>query len=274
MGTRPRKSAPTGGQPIAVCLLVVCATAAAAPPTQSVPQLGCPADGQMGPMKPPTASAIPGPGVMFSLRNGGTSGRFEVAEVSARFFPRIMQSFIQSVRDEKLVPNSYFQVVPFPTDVVKHVTDRLVMFTTPARLKGFGTGPFLPSGSTRRQIGSRLGSHGARGAVPPQWNTLLNGRPLQAARTGRRLSEVGCRKAASRGRSPRLDEFVYPSCTPRVRIASTFRHRPAGTARRVTVSMKSWEPQSETMNAFPPPTGTERAGLDIRARLGRPAAGR
>jgi hypothetical protein len=135
MGTCPRKSGSIGGQPIAVCFLAVCATAAAAPPTQSVPQVGCPADGQMGPMKPPNAdtrevtlrpavaaqlayydgaegpgvfaprgwhcrqwygsngsfvivtpsppkdhfpaSAIPGSGVMFSLRDGGTSGRFE-----------------------------------------------------------------------------------------------------------------------------------------------------------------------------------------------------
>ena len=204
MSIVPRKSAAIiGALPIAVCFLVVCALAAAAPPTQSVPRVGCPADGQMGPMKSPSAdtrevtlraavaaqlayydgaagpgvfaprgwhcrqwygsngsfvivtptppddhfpaSAISGPGVMFSLRDGGTSGRFEVAEVSARFFPKVMQSFIQSVRDERLVPDSDFQVVPFPKDIVKHVTDRLVMFTTPARLKGFGTGLFLVS---------------------------------------------------------------------------------------------------------------------------------
>src|SRR5579885_1833847 len=204
MDTGPRRSAPIiGAQPLAACFLVVCASATGAPPTQSVPLVGCPADGQMGPMKPPSAdrrevtlspavaaqiayydgaagpgvfaprgwhcrqwygsngsfvivtpmppedrfpaSAIPGSGVMFSLRDAGTSGRFEVAEVSARFFPKVMQSFIQTVRDEKLVPDSDFDVVPFPTDVVKHVPDRLVMFTTPARLNGFGTGSFLPS---------------------------------------------------------------------------------------------------------------------------------
>lgn len=105
MSTGQRKSVPIiGAQSIAVCFLVVCATAAAAPQTQPVPRVRCPANGQMGPMKSPSA---------------GT----------------------------------------------REVTLRPAVAAQLAYYDAF----------TRWQNGSCLGPHAPRGAVPPQWHTLLNG---------------------------------------------------------------------------------------------------
>ena len=85
------------------------------------------------------AKHIAGPGVELAFRSGETSGRFEVAEISARLFPDIMRDFIQEVRDEKLVPDSPFNVKPCPSDTVNRISDRIVEFSTPARQAGFGT---------------------------------------------------------------------------------------------------------------------------------------
>jgi hypothetical protein len=169
-----------------------------------VPFVGCPADGQTGPVDAPTQDPVPvqvdaktagqlayykgangagvfaprgwhcrqwygsngafvivtpdvptdeipprsilGPGVELIERNGETSGRFEVAQISARFFPAQMHDFIRQVRDEKLVPDSTFAVKPYPMDSQKTVGDGIVEFSTPASLIGFGTeGGFRPS---------------------------------------------------------------------------------------------------------------------------------
>ena len=94
------------------------------------------------PAAPPDAipaNRIAGPGVELVFRHGDTPGRFEVAEISARFFPDTMREFIQQVRAEKLVPDSKFNVKPYPNDTVKRISGRMVEFSTPARQAGFGT---------------------------------------------------------------------------------------------------------------------------------------
>jgi hypothetical protein len=78
------------------------------------------------------------------MRSGGTSGRFEVAEVSARFFPDLMHDFIQSVKDEGLLEGT-LAPKPYPHDVVARITQRLFEFSTPANREGFGTEGFLGS---------------------------------------------------------------------------------------------------------------------------------
>ena len=173
------------------------AHAAAAGSAVLVPFVGCPSDGQVGPVAPPSGKPIPvnvspkvaaqlafyngtygqgvfapagwhcrewygsngsfvvvtpaappdrfpaeqvtGPGVERVLRNGGTSGRFDVAAISARFFPNVMREFIQGVRDEHLVPDSTFEPTRFPKDTAKRIGERMVEFSTPAREEGFGT---------------------------------------------------------------------------------------------------------------------------------------
>ena len=92
---------------------------------------------------PPTdgdlAHTLSGPGVEVEQRSGGTSGRFEVAEVSARFFPDLMRDFIRQVRDEKLIKDSALNVRPYPKDVLYPITENMIEFLTPAGRSGFGT---------------------------------------------------------------------------------------------------------------------------------------
>jgi hypothetical protein len=90
------------------------------------------------PENPPTS--ITGTGVEASVSTGGTGGRFEVAQVSARFFPQEMRAFIQKVRTgDADLPAAHFVVKPYPNDIVTRVGDRMVEFTTPASHQGFGT---------------------------------------------------------------------------------------------------------------------------------------
>ncbi|PRC90581.1 hypothetical protein [Solimicrobium silvestre] len=90
-------------------------------------------------------------GVVIMGRDGETSGRFEVAEISARFFPDVMKEFIQYVKDEKLT-QSNIETKPYPQDVINKVSDRMVEFTTPANLDGFGTGMFAKSDQSIRGV--------------------------------------------------------------------------------------------------------------------------
>lgn len=85
------------------------------------------------------AERIPGPGVELLFRDGETSGRFDVARISARFFPDVMRDFIQGVRDGGLEPESSFKPERYPKDSVKGISKRMIQFSTPAREAGFGT---------------------------------------------------------------------------------------------------------------------------------------
>jgi len=192
-----------------VMWLVLCAVSvevkSAEAPAGTVPFVGCPADGQMGPVAPPAGhlvtvrmpaqlstrlayykgdyapgvlapagwscrvwygsngafiivmptaptketnrTGIAGPGVEFLQRNGGTSGRFEVAITAARFFPTLMTGFIQHVREEKLIEDKYFAIQAYPDDRTVQIAANLVEFTTPAGSEGFGTEGFGESAS-------------------------------------------------------------------------------------------------------------------------------
>jgi hypothetical protein len=72
--------------------------------------------------------------------HGDTSGRYEVAEISARLFPRA-RPYIESVR--KLIPeidnpNAYV-FAPWPTDRVNHLSDFAVSYITPPQIDGLGS---------------------------------------------------------------------------------------------------------------------------------------
>ncbi|MGH7119964.1 MAG: hypothetical protein ACREFP_13395 [Acetobacteraceae bacterium] len=82
---------------------------------------------------------ITGSGVGASVSVGGTGGRFDVAQVGARFFPQALRAFIQKIRTgDADLPAAHFIVTLYPHDIVTRVGDRMVEFITPASQEGFG----------------------------------------------------------------------------------------------------------------------------------------
>jgi hypothetical protein len=72
--------------------------------------------------------------------NGGTSGRFPVARISARVFPRA-RAFVERVRDEgaDLVDPNEYVFSPWPDDRLIRLSDFAVSYVTPSNRYGLGT---------------------------------------------------------------------------------------------------------------------------------------
>jgi hypothetical protein len=83
-----------------------------------------------------------GPAIQLSGSDGGTSGRFEVAQVVARVFPA-HRAYARSIIAEGFGPASDYPFGPFPSDHLIYKGKELVEFTTPARRKGLGTMSWL-----------------------------------------------------------------------------------------------------------------------------------
>jgi hypothetical protein len=66
--------------------------------------------------------SVQGPGVIAIWSSGGTGGRFEVAEVSARLFPQVMADFIARVKAEGFPSPDFSKIHPFSDDQL-HVSD-------------------------------------------------------------------------------------------------------------------------------------------------------
>jgi hypothetical protein len=81
---------------------------------------------------------LTGPAVELSRIMGGTSGRFEVAEIVARLFP-VARPFVQQVIDEGLVPKERFPFGPYPNDTLIRRSDTEVEFVTLGDSEGLGT---------------------------------------------------------------------------------------------------------------------------------------
>jgi hypothetical protein len=79
-----------------------------------------------------------GPVVMRTLATGGTSGRFTVAHVSARIFPR-MRTFVEGVRKEGIDSRKDYVFTPWPQDRLDRLSDFVVSYVTPLRAEGLGT---------------------------------------------------------------------------------------------------------------------------------------
>ena len=105
--------------------------------------------------------AVKGWGVIAIESYGGTSGRFDVAEVSVRLFPELMADFIARVKAEGFPSPDLSKIKPFPHDQYTYVTPTLVVFTTPAHQEGIGTGIFVPSDDPVRGVVS-LSPEGGR----------------------------------------------------------------------------------------------------------------
>ncbi len=79
-----------------------------------------------------------GPAVQVSDVLGGTSGRFEVAEIIARVFPAHM-AFVKSVIAEGIQPASSFPRGPYQGDRLTYLSKEVVEYETPANQSGLGT---------------------------------------------------------------------------------------------------------------------------------------
>jgi len=96
----------------------------------------------VAPTAPPAViprEPVKGPGVIAVESYGGTSGRFDVAEVSARLFPKVMADFIARVKAEGFPSPDFSTIKPFPDDQYTYLTPKLVRFTTPAHREGICT---------------------------------------------------------------------------------------------------------------------------------------
>jgi hypothetical protein len=79
-----------------------------------------------------------GPVIQVSGEDGGTSGRFGVAETIARVFPA-HRAFVRSVIKENIRPVSDFPYGPYPKDKLTYKNREAVEFQTPPNTKGLGT---------------------------------------------------------------------------------------------------------------------------------------
>lgn len=80
--------------------------------------------------------------IQISVAFGGTSGRFEVAEIIARDFPKHL-SFTNSVIAEGIESAQDFPRGAYPGDKLTYRNDETVEYVTPPRTKGLGTDSYL-----------------------------------------------------------------------------------------------------------------------------------
>ncbi len=79
-----------------------------------------------------------GPLIQLSRSNGGTSGRFTVAQRIARVFPA-HREFVKMVLDEGIDPADSFPAGPYPNDELHYKSAEVVEYQTPALTDGLGT---------------------------------------------------------------------------------------------------------------------------------------
>jgi hypothetical protein len=232
----------------AIWLLAVASAACARERLSRVPFVGCPADGQTGPVAAPKtghAPAIPaaaaarlayyadenglgvlaprgwhcielygssgdfliltpeqheaeeffkgdtvpilGPAIQRSVTFGGTSGRYEVAEVIARYFPSrgaFVRHVVESDRDDEIgvLSAQPLRTQAYKTDVVRRRTANYIRFTTPAGKNGEGT--------NSRLLPGKLAIEGIRKIVGPTEEPELVGAEVRLPPNQSDLIEV------------------------------------------------------------------------------------
>ena len=98
-----------------------------------------------------------GPAIEVDYRYGGTSGRFEVAEIIARVFPAFKE-FVTNLK--KFEPQRSFQFGPYPADALTYKSKTEVEYITPARADGLGTyGSLKKNGNEIRGVAVLLGTY-------------------------------------------------------------------------------------------------------------------
>ncbi len=94
-------------------------------------------------------TALKGPAIEITYLFADTSGRFAVAEMAARLFPKAA-SFVQSVSDDNdqiAGAKLLYPTGPYPDDHLTYRSDFTVEYVTPANRKGMGTHTFLEPNS-------------------------------------------------------------------------------------------------------------------------------
>ncbi len=82
---------------------------------------------------------VSGPYIAIWLSDGETSGRFEVAQVVARYFPKQMGVMRKIVVDENHQSMSEYPRGPYPRDRLVFRDDRVAEYITPSNAWGLGT---------------------------------------------------------------------------------------------------------------------------------------
>jgi len=85
---------------------------------------------------------LSGPAIQITDANGGTSGRFEVAQYIARYFPAHMD-FTRRVIAEGIEPAKDFPHGPYPNDKLTYRSKEIVEYETPPNGEGLGTHTWL-----------------------------------------------------------------------------------------------------------------------------------
>lgn len=94
------------------------------------------------PFGPLTRSSGAGPRVEVSVRHGGTSGRFAVADAIARYFPAYLDfasTVVAMGFDMAPLPSG-----PYPADRITRLSAAAISFYTPPNRSGEGTGGVIP----------------------------------------------------------------------------------------------------------------------------------
>ncbi|HEY3988350.1 MAG TPA: hypothetical protein VGM02_03560 [Acidobacteriaceae bacterium] len=93
----------------------------------------------------------------ISDEDGGTSGRYVVADMIARVFPT-HRAFLRKVIDEGIEPASSFPPGPYPKDKLTYKSKEVVEYETPAWTKGLGTqSRLLANGDPIRGVAMLIG---------------------------------------------------------------------------------------------------------------------
>jgi hypothetical protein len=90
----------------------------------------------------PNWKGITGDAIEVTLAYGGTSGRFQVAKVIARVFPK-HHDFVDDVLAEGIQSAADFPEGPYPNDKLTYRGEETVEYVTPGNTKGLGTDSYL-----------------------------------------------------------------------------------------------------------------------------------
>lgn len=85
-----------------------------------------------------TAEIERGPIVLWAFRSAHTSGRNEVCELIAPYFPQHI-GFVNRVREIFDLPEDHFPSAPFPADVWSRKGVNTIIYRTPPQAEGLGT---------------------------------------------------------------------------------------------------------------------------------------
>ena len=126
----------------------------------------------------PNWTGFAGPGIEVSNRDGGTSGRFEVAEIIARVFPAY-RSFATSL-EQSDPAGGPVTFGPYPTDVLTYKGKKVVEYETPPLSEGLGTYHSSlkknerPINGVAMLVGQPPSLSLLSVRLPPQWEVLTS----------------------------------------------------------------------------------------------------